>query len=88
MSQLQLAEATGFPQSYISRWELSRLPKPDDLWILEVVGLSVTPGTVYRMAGFTDEVLGVEQAVKADHLLTALGRRACLAVYEACRIGD
>lgn len=49
MTQTQLAEQVGVPQSYVSRWELGEyVPRPEHQRAL-VAALGIDPQTLYEM---------------------------------------
>ncbi|MEZ5377167.1 MAG: helix-turn-helix transcriptional regulator [Acidimicrobiales bacterium] len=87
LTQAEVAERVGAPQSYLSRWETSRVPSYGDLWTIEVKGLGVAPGSVLRLAGFVDQVAGetngVRDAISDDPSLSLPQKRMLLAAYEA-----
>ena len=87
LTQAEVADRIGAPQSYLSRWESSRVPGYEDLWTIETKGLGIAPGSVLRLAGFVEatdgEAGGVPEAIDNDPSLTAQQKRMLLAAYEA-----
>ncbi len=89
LTQAEVAERVGAPQSYMSRWETSRVPNLEDLWTIETVGMNVPAGTILREAGFVakapGESGGVVDAINSSPGLTAPAKRILLAAFEAAR---
>lgn len=87
LTQTEVAERVGAPQSYMSRWERSRVPNHEDLWTIEVVGLGVPAGTVLREAGFVAKAFGesggVEDAISTSPKLSTTEKRMLIAAYRA-----
>lgn len=87
LSQKELAERLNVPASYISRWEVSRVPGLEDLWLIETVGLRQQPGTLLRAAGFigADPAAGgtVRDRLASDPRLRGKAKTVVLAAYDA-----
>lgn len=91
LTQAEVAQNIGAPQSYMTRWETSRVPSLDDLRVIEVVGLGVPAGTTLRVAGFVDslesEPDSVLAAIDRDIKLTTAMKCVLASAYQAA-IGD
>jgi transcriptional regulator with XRE-family HTH domain len=81
MTQVQLAEALGVPQVYVSRWETSRVPTNGQVGKIEKA-LGLPAGTLLRRAGYIADGVDVRAAVMADPNLTPDYRDIVLNTYD------
>lgn len=87
VTQVELALRLEIPQTYVSKWEIDRLPTVDQIAAIEDA-LKVPRGTVLRDAGYifaSDTMPTVEQVIRLDQSLSTPERHALLEVVAAFR---
>lgn len=83
ISQADLSRRVGVTQTYISRWEQTRVPPLEMIWRLEVLGFDLAPGTITRALGFVQDASTIPELIASDANLNSKSREILLAAYEA-----